>query len=104
MTTFETVERAEWLADMRLRLRATCDEHNANLVDLAAITPDPSDADAHIALVTATRQALADATEALLRIEDGRYGTCQRCGAAIPAERLDILPHARFCVACQSRR
>jgi RNA polymerase-binding transcription factor len=104
MTTFETVRRDEWLADMRVRLCAACDEQSANLVGLAAITPDPGDADAHIALLAATRQALADATEALLRIEEGRYGTCERCRADIPTERLDILPHARFCVACQSRR
>ncbi|WP_083999353.1 TraR/DksA C4-type zinc finger protein [Actinoplanes utahensis] len=26
---------------------------------------------------------------------------CERCASAIPAERLEVLPHARFCVPCR---
>ena len=37
---------------------------------------------------------------ALTRIEQGEYGFCTRCGAAISAERLDVLPHTPFCRAC----
>ena len=32
--------------------------------------------------------------EALARLEDGTYGTCQECGKAIGAPRLKALPHA----------
>jgi DnaK suppressor protein len=37
---------------------------------------------------------------ALARIEDGSYGTCASCGAAIPRERLEFRPHAVGCVGC----
>jgi DnaK suppressor protein len=37
---------------------------------------------------------------ALDRLEDGRYGRCERCGAAIPPERLEALPWAARCVSC----
>lgn len=38
---------------------------------------------------------------ALGRIEDGTYGTCGRCGQAIPEERLDAVPYATLCVSCK---
>lgn len=47
-------------------------------------------------------QAVADIDQALLRIEEGSYGTCQRCGKPIPEQRLEALPTARFDAACQS--
>jgi RNA polymerase-binding transcription factor DksA len=39
---------------------------------------------------------------ALQRIEDGDYGTCQRCGATISAARLDLLPFTPYCKDCAS--
>lgn len=39
--------------------------------------------------------------EALTRIEDGTYGKCFECGKDIPPARLEIVPHARFCIACK---
>ncbi len=38
---------------------------------------------------------------ALKRIEDGSYGRCEDCGHPIGAARLDAMPTARRCVACQ---
>ncbi|HEY7666573.1 MAG TPA: TraR/DksA C4-type zinc finger protein [Actinomycetota bacterium] len=37
---------------------------------------------------------------ALRRIDDGTYGVCVRCGAQIPAERLEAVPWTPYCVAC----
>jgi DnaK suppressor protein len=48
------------------------------------------------------REKLTAIDEALLRIEDGTYGTCEECGKKIHKERLKIMPFARNCVACQS--
>lgn len=49
------------------------------------------------------RQML-DAVEAALRkIKQGRYGICESCHKKIPRERLKFIPHARYCVTCQSR-
>ncbi|MGZ4111850.1 MAG: TraR/DksA C4-type zinc finger protein [Tumebacillaceae bacterium] len=39
--------------------------------------------------------------EALERLEDGTYGTCQHCNGGIPYERLEANPAAKFCVSCQ---
>jgi len=39
--------------------------------------------------------------EALDRIETGDYGICHSCEEPIPAKRLEALPWAKHCVACQ---
>jgi DnaK suppressor protein len=43
-------------------------------------------------------------TEALDRVREGVYGICRDCGGRIPRRRLDAVPTATLCVACQQRR
>jgi DnaK suppressor protein len=45
---------------------------------------------------------LADVDRALAKVDEGTYGTCDRCGATIPAERLEARPWTALCVACAS--
>jgi DnaK suppressor protein len=47
---------------------------------------------------------LREIEEALLRMREGTYGTCQDCGLPVSKKRLEALPWARFCVSCQERR
>ena len=47
-------------------------------------------------------QMIADIDQALLRIDEGSYGTCARCGQLIDERRLDALPTARYDAACQA--
>jgi RNA polymerase-binding transcription factor DksA len=46
------------------------------------------------------RRELAEIEAALLRIQEGRYGTCLRCGGPLGLQRLRAIPEARYCVAC----
>lgn len=39
--------------------------------------------------------------EALLRIEDDEYGSCQNCEKEINPKRLAAIPWARYCLDCQ---
>ena len=39
--------------------------------------------------------------EALKKIEDGSYGTCESCEKPIPAARLEMIPYASLCAKCQ---
>jgi DnaK suppressor protein len=52
------------------------------------------------ALLAAGRRRLADLDAALERSAAGTYGFCERCGQAIPAERLAVRPFAVTCVSC----
>ncbi len=47
-------------------------------------------------------QTVADIDQALLRIDEGSYGVCARCGKEIPERRLDAVPTARYDAECQS--
>jgi DnaK suppressor protein len=51
-------------------------------------------------LIAAARQQLEETEAALRRIDAGNYGVCGNCGHPIPADRLEVLPAARYCVPC----
>ena len=53
-----------------------------------------------MALLAAGESSLMELIEARTRLGKGMYGVCENCGNPIPAERLEIRPEARFCVAC----
>jgi RNA polymerase-binding transcription factor DksA len=55
-------------------------------------------------LLATARQQLEETEAALARVDDGSYGLCGGCGGPIVPERLEVLPAARYCVACQARR
>lgn len=38
---------------------------------------------------------------ALQRMDDGLYGICEGCEGKIPMARLNALPFATYCIACQ---
>lgn len=42
--------------------------------------------------------------EALKRIDNGTYGTCESCGDKIPQKRLEAYLAAELCVACKSKQ
>jgi DnaK suppressor protein len=51
---------------------------------------------------TATLE-LRQIEHALERIDAGQFGVCESCGKPIEAARLEIVPHARRCGACEGR-
>jgi DnaK suppressor protein len=72
----------------------------------------PETGDADTATVTLDREldysleenstrVLDEIDSALRRIEDGTFGTCQRCGNAIALERLEAMPYATKCIDCK---
>ena len=46
---------------------------------------------------------LKEIEDALERIRDGSYGSCENCQGKIPKERLKAIPYARRCVKCQGK-
>jgi len=72
------------------------------LADLRAALPvDAVQEEVSKTLRRGARTALADIEAALQRMDRGRYGRCVHCDAAIPLERLEILPAVALCMACQ---
>ena len=56
------------------------------------------------ALLSQARDHLAGISRATKRVADGSYGTCERCGLPIGAERLAARPAAATCVGCAAGR
>jgi DnaK suppressor protein len=52
-------------------------------------------------LGVAETRLLREIDEALNRIYEGTYGTCEECGEEIDPRRLEVMPYARLCVACR---
>lgn len=55
------------------------------------------------------RQRAADAEmkairHAIARLDAGHYGLCTSCGTPIDAARLEALPTATHCIACERER
>jgi DnaK suppressor protein len=55
------------------------------------------------ALLEMRYRTYKDIADAFRRVEEGTYGHCERCDAAIPLARLKAEPFARFCIACQKQ-
>ena len=47
---------------------------------------------------------LADVERAIVKLEDGTYGICDRCGRLIPEARLEARPWSVLCIDCASLR
>jgi DnaK suppressor protein len=68
--------------------------------DLVAGDPDY---EKEIQIVERSRAEFSLVMHALRRIDDDDYGSCEACGIDVAAERLKAVPHAKFCLDCQSR-
>ncbi len=77
---------------------AEVDGNDSHLADSASETLDRG---IEISLEDNAEQLLGHIDEALGRIEAGTYGSCDRCGGAIDAERLEALPYATRCIECK---
>ena len=56
------------------------------------------------ALDDSIRAEMERIEQALARLDQGEYGTCQHCGRLIPVRRLEALPFASSCVECEASR
>lgn len=63
-----------------------------------------SDSDIDLALVRINVATQAKITEAIKRLETGRYGICSDCRQEISAIRLKALPFAVRCKGCEEKR
>ena len=97
------------LAELRRHARNVGDEQ-ANAIDAADDGAKESadlslrDVISELALNLGDResQMVADIDQALLRIREGSYGQCARCGELIDERRLEAVPTARYDAVCQA--
>jgi RNA polymerase-binding transcription factor DksA len=56
-----------------------------------------------LTLLENEEQLIEEINLALARIDAGTFGRCEGCQQAIPRERLDAVPYARYCASCGQR-
>jgi len=44
-----------------------------------------------------------DIKQALIRINKGNYGICDKCNKPIPKARLKIIPESIYCIECEKK-
>ena len=54
-----------------------------------------------ITLANTLLERITQVERAIDRVGEGNYGWCERCGNAIPVERLAAFPSATLCVHCK---
>ena len=67
---------------------------------MADVGTDNYELENTLGLMDSERQILAEIEDALERIDDGKYGTCECGNEPIPKARLNAIPWARYCVTC----
>ena len=97
------------LAELRRHARHVSDEQAAALDAASDDAKESADlASRDVIEETALKlgdqesQMVADIDQALLRIEEGSYGVCARCGRPIDERRLEAMPTARYDAECQA--
>jgi RNA polymerase-binding protein DksA len=117
VTSIDTTEFRSRLLDERRRILETIahlhEETRRELEDEAGeLARGPDNHPADMATVTFDReldegleegaqQTLAQIDRALARLDDGTYGSCERCGKQIAEERLRARPWATLCIEDQ---
>lgn len=104
MSTSISTDDRNWMEELRTQLTGDLHTQRTRLTELTADTGDPGEAHNQAAMIAAARAQVDQINAALRRLANGSYGRCERCGGVIPRERLEILPHARFCVPCQEKQ
>jgi len=95
------------------RLHALVEEAGKTVTDMAkdkkvGAFPDPtdrasfeSDRNFTLRIKDRERKLISKVKEALDRIEDGTFGTCESCGGSISEKRLMVRPVTTRCIECK---
>jgi DnaK suppressor protein len=83
-------------SELRASLERLLEVEDQRIAQLAADGQPPSAAHDHLELAATVRAALD-------RMDAGVYGSGSTCQGPLPVERLEAIPYAKDCVACQQR-
>ncbi|MGB3147944.1 MAG: TraR/DksA family transcriptional regulator [Paracoccaceae bacterium] len=92
------VSRKQFLTERLSSIERELEGHKAK--DFAEMATEREGDEVLEDLGLASQEELRAIEAALVRIEQGEYGYCVRCGDEIDAERLDLIPQTPFCAPC----
>jgi len=76
---------------------------SGHVLHMADVATDMYDREFNLELASNERTVLQKIDQALKRIENKSFGTCQECSKSIPMVRLKAIPYADTCLKCQEK-
>ena len=70
---------------------------------MADIATDSYDREFSLGLASNAQRILYEIDEALKRVKEKGFGDCLLCEKPIPRKRLQVIPYASLCIACQAK-
>ena len=95
------VERRREIDDRLRSIRSGLPAQLDDVQDMEEQSVNDLFQDMDFAVMQMKADTLAKIDEALLRLEDGSYGTCAECDQEIAEARLKAVPFATLCRDCQ---
>ena len=71
---------------------------------MADVATDTYDREFSLGLASNDRQLLYDIDDAIKRIDEGNFGSCEECGKPITKSRLKAIPYTKLCLGCQKKQ
>ncbi|MFC1569770.1 TraR/DksA family transcriptional regulator [bacterium] len=89
--------------DMNATAKEASGDHSAYSYHMADQGTDNMEREKTFFYAQRDGHTLQDILEALERVEDGSFGKCLECDEMIHQERLEAVPYAVLCIACQAK-
>lgn len=97
-------KRATIKAQQESQLSELYNPDKHHLADLEEMASDTLDTDSLCAMVDLGSSTIEQIDTALVKLDEGTYGTCEMCDEPIHPDRLEVLPFASLCVNCQRKK
>lgn len=94
-------KRKELLSGVRTRSATHLQAGDDGIRDIADQASSAYTKEFLLSLGDAERRLLRQVDAALEKMRQKTYGLCEKCGEEISEKRLDALPFAGYCIACQ---
>ena len=91
------------LQEVSQKVRSESNILKHEIGDIYDIASNERERELTLSLGDRDREKLAEIEDALERLKDNSYGTCEECGEPIAEPRLKALPSTRVCVECMSK-
>lgn len=97
------ISRRKELLSLVQSTRAEMAQRDGDLADVSDRASEGVEDDLAVGLMAIEAAQLDDIEDAIRRIDEGTFGLCADCDKPIPRKRLEILPFARRCLACEGQ-
>ena len=94
-------KRKELISGVRTRSATSLQAGDDAIQDIADQAASAYTKEFLLSLGDAERRLLRQVDAALDKMRQNTYGRCETCGEEISEKRLDALPFATYCIACQ---